>query len=208
MIKNWLIVINCLALLFVASCGKKIPNYTINRDLKAAFSYKPGTFWIFKDSISGEMDSLYVTEQKLYNFKSDNPEYTFDEIFVDLVQKHIGSTKKDSSLWHIAVYKDILYVDRTWYLTNVTNENFGPMPFPFVATSLNDENNKVKDIIGEYYTKANVFTNVVVCNSETTNSVYSSIIMNTSVGLIKINGRSYRDTTHVVLELLRWQLKK
>ncbi|MCW3122028.1 MAG: hypothetical protein JWQ38_1520 [Flavipsychrobacter sp.] len=54
---------------FAPGCKKKsndgkiqMPEFTLlDKDLKADFGYKPGTYWIYKDSVSGEIDSAYVS---------------------------------------------------------------------------------------------------------------------------------------------------
>ena len=47
---------------------KELPNYTftINSDTKQYFNFKNGSWWIYKDNVSGEKDCLYVTDN--YNY--------------------------------------------------------------------------------------------------------------------------------------------
>lgn len=42
------------------ACTKAEPNLAIDSGLEAAFDYQKGTYWIYKDSLSGRIDSLYV----------------------------------------------------------------------------------------------------------------------------------------------------
>jgi len=56
----------CLALLTtIAACTKdsKKPVY-INEDFKQHFSYKPGTYWVFYDSLTGALDTFTITENR------------------------------------------------------------------------------------------------------------------------------------------------
>ena len=54
-------LIGLLFLLCVlGACKKKNRNIPISADLKKFFSYKPGTYWIYKDSVNGQIDSFAV----------------------------------------------------------------------------------------------------------------------------------------------------
>ena len=43
-------------------CNKtpSIPTYNINPAIKAAFNFKVGTYWVYRDSLTGNLDSFYV----------------------------------------------------------------------------------------------------------------------------------------------------
>jgi len=54
------VIIICMMTMY--SCKKNNnPVINVNTALKAAFNYMPGTYWIYKDSISGRIDSFFVT---------------------------------------------------------------------------------------------------------------------------------------------------
>lgn len=201
---NWIIFLA----LIIASCTKKPTNYPVENKLRAAFSYQPGTYWVYKDSVSGALDSFVLINQHLLNGLIDNSGNTYEEIDVTILQKHKNPHLEDSSFWYLKIQKNIISAGRIWYLPQTTTANFGPMPYPFVVAKLNDSLNKIKKIIPSLTMNYNVFDTVAVCNSDTVNKTYSKIYFNTADGIIKIDGRSYRDTTHVVLELLRWHLIK
>jgi len=57
--KNLFLILIFSTLIY--SCGKSESDATrpINSDLLKYFSYKPGTYWVYKDSIAGEVDSFY-----------------------------------------------------------------------------------------------------------------------------------------------------
>jgi len=46
----------------IHSCNKNTGerHFTIDKDLFATFNYQPGTYWIYKDSLTGYIDSMYV----------------------------------------------------------------------------------------------------------------------------------------------------
>ena len=50
----------------VCSCHKNnSPHYKLNSGLQANFGYNIGSYWIYRDSINGEIDSYYVSSSKL-----------------------------------------------------------------------------------------------------------------------------------------------
>ncbi|MBC7861932.1 MAG: hypothetical protein IAF38_03100 [Bacteroidia bacterium] len=59
-----------LLFLFFYSCKKDDPNSNVKnwgtvyapQDIKDLSYFKPGTYWIYKDSLSGQIDSVYVTD--------------------------------------------------------------------------------------------------------------------------------------------------
>ena len=56
-----LFVLLMAIILVVSACNRNsITKVPVNADLKAAFNYKPGTYWIYRDSISGIIDSFFV----------------------------------------------------------------------------------------------------------------------------------------------------
>ncbi len=43
------------------SCNKNKSNViSVNADIKSSFNYQPGTYWIYRDSLTGNIDSFFV----------------------------------------------------------------------------------------------------------------------------------------------------
>ena len=68
-IKRLIIPLALLIILFSGSC-KKVPFYGISDGMKEYFSYKPGSYWIYKNDSTGSFDSTYVYSYHDYNFKN------------------------------------------------------------------------------------------------------------------------------------------
>jgi hypothetical protein len=100
-------IILLLALAFVLPACKRqsgTPMVPVNADMKAHFAFKPGTYWIYKDSVNGEMDSAYVYAQQseyIYQgcvlFKGE-PKYEYLTVFVRVARNN-GSL--DSERWNL-----------------------------------------------------------------------------------------------------------
>jgi len=59
--KQIILVIVLLGLLLQSCQKQQLPHYTINPGLMSAWGFKTGTYWIYQDSLSGEVDSFAVT---------------------------------------------------------------------------------------------------------------------------------------------------
>lgn len=61
------ILLVCICLTGCQKCKKKQPepdkgfNQAVNTDLYAYAYFKPGTYWVYEDTLSGILDSVYVT---------------------------------------------------------------------------------------------------------------------------------------------------
>ncbi len=74
----------------LASCGKpKLETNPVNPALKADFNYKPGTYWIYRDSISGMIDSFYVTSNVAGTTVNEGANYSVDFITIRISEKTI-----------------------------------------------------------------------------------------------------------------------
>jgi hypothetical protein len=62
-IKKWHYwVLAALLLCIMWGCKKQPGTVAIDADLEKNFSYKPGTYWIYRDSLTGEVDSFAVVD--------------------------------------------------------------------------------------------------------------------------------------------------
>jgi hypothetical protein len=73
-----ILILSLLFLLFADSCKKKCPELKtryIEQEMKDWILYKPGSYWIYRDSISGGMDSVFKTQTEIEiveNFDNNN----------------------------------------------------------------------------------------------------------------------------------------
>ena len=71
----------------LCTCKKPLKKYPVNGDLKAAFNYKVGTYWVYRDSISGGWDSFYVTRSDdTWNVNGDN---SIEAIEINISEQNI-----------------------------------------------------------------------------------------------------------------------
>ena len=90
--------IACFFVLSLIAFGcKKKPVSRVDADLKAAFSYQPGTYWTYKDSLTGAVDS-FVIKTNDDNF-STNDDGTIETIGMYMAEYTVSSSYLDTSLW-------------------------------------------------------------------------------------------------------------
>jgi hypothetical protein len=80
----WLFVL--FGVFYYAACKKETKPPTIRlipEEMKAYWDFKPGTYWIYQDSVTGAIDSVYVTEyyndtaQGILNYTQEPMTYEF-----------------------------------------------------------------------------------------------------------------------------------
>ena len=88
-----------VALLLFTACNKEPQYKTVYLDpvLKATFNYKPGSYFIFKDSITGELDSVYLVSNlsKIDERYTDTRGFKYEYMYLYFDAKNIS--KNDSS---------------------------------------------------------------------------------------------------------------
>ncbi|MDI6832759.1 MAG: hypothetical protein QMD02_02790 [Bacteroidales bacterium] len=70
---KFLLFILIISILFLASGCKKKPTYYMLQEFKDYVMYPVGSYWVYEDSISGNIDSINLIDYKIYIF---DPEHT------------------------------------------------------------------------------------------------------------------------------------
>ena len=84
--KYTLIILAFVGTISTYSCRKKTPvHYTIDSFLLKNFDFKPGTYWVFKDSLSSDEDSFTVDSRTFFSQKIGDNQY-IDGINTDVFQ--------------------------------------------------------------------------------------------------------------------------
>jgi hypothetical protein len=80
-----------LLLYAMSGCKKKTDSIAVSADVRKYFCYKQGSYWIYRDSLSGETDSFAVTNSSTK--AAQNNTYTEDvETSVVTVYNYIKPT--------------------------------------------------------------------------------------------------------------------
>jgi hypothetical protein len=122
------------------SCRKPITHYPINASLKAAFNYKVGSYWIYRDSISGMIDSFYVTDNTYSNGTSPGDSYSIEQIEIRISEKNISPIPVSPVVyfWDYNYVANIL--EMTFYfLNNYRPTAYNPLvnyPFQYIISEV------------------------------------------------------------------------
>jgi hypothetical protein len=222
------ILITLAALLFMLACQKEqAPTFYLSDEVKRKFSFKPGSYWIYRDSISGREDSCYVFDVRTFitddgSYKSPGPFYEAHGVALKQVPK--DQTLKEELNWGMYFYKDWI---RTGFSKKINGIEIASASFFEITYPIPQNLNRYPELkIG-----MNTFFNVDLFNNETrtrlsyyfkdtSGKTKSSVYFNDSVGFIKMsiyhknvisNGDAkYEDTIKInqVWELQRYKIIK
>jgi hypothetical protein len=92
----------------VSACTKYGTDVPINAEMKAAYNFKVGTYWIYKDSTTGQMDSFYVVSNKASVYSTTphnaNESKHYEIIGIEVSQRSLPGYKADTTYnWKIGM---------------------------------------------------------------------------------------------------------
>ena len=196
------ILLKYLAFLLVAavifSCNKT-PTTPINTDVKANFSYQPGTYWIYRDTVSGAMDSLYVRANIRQDIKNAN--VPVESIIMYLTQ------------YNLAVPTDTIPLRYSLSQSYLDTYLGTTVPYPFKVGPINTGGygGTVLNVYGNYTVNGQTFANVAEVSHALIPSPYflnDTFYICASAGIIKNITSQQIDTivTNRVWELQRYHI--
>lgn len=208
------------------ACKKTGTIYHVNAGLKANFGYKPGSYWIYKDSISGEIDSAYVTaNQDNYYYaggcvlEPNEPQIELMSILLSVSNGNSSDTERwhfsmQESEFNIGFYNNKDSVESnigfnlfTWPLaTGIAANSSGCVP-GFDSGAVTDVIPEVA-VSGQAYTNAARSAHMPFSGGHTRLSYNDCFYVNQKAGIIKIIFDHPADSVHRVLELQRYHLVK
>ena len=89
--KKYFGLCSMLVFIIVAACNKNNERHIpIDADVLANFNYKSGSYWIYRDSLSGQVDSFYVT------YNAGNVPMDINGVIFDMVSFYVSQTNISS----------------------------------------------------------------------------------------------------------------
>jgi hypothetical protein len=228
-------LIAIVALLF-ASCHQKAHQQTIyfmHPELKKDFSYQAGTYWIYKDSVSGEIDSAYVVLNPNYYSTTSctattpfAPMHEGMSIIINVATPHnsgIDPMTTDEQ-WTISAVDSTLFAAfSNRYDTGVSMVgNTVVSKFPFApGVYLPDygcllpkvkDSGRVDQVLPTISINSNQYTNVAISVhqgvSYTPLHYTETLYVNSDAGLVKVIFDFPSESLHRVLELQRYHINR
>jgi len=218
----FLVAIICM--MTMHSCKKNNnPVVNVNAALKAAFNYMPGTYWIYKDSISGRVDSFFVTRQ--YDITGIGASVTIEYVFIYISEYDEDSTSSfDTVGWLLTCTSneiDLNFVTKKDFAGSI---NYAPLiDYPFLDPLESDgytegnEDSAEVSILSDYTVNGRNFSNVGVVNEHVNHPPFLNYGLYTTndwfyicpeAGIIKMRLNHPQDSLNRVWELQKWHIVK
>ncbi len=210
------IILSLASVFFLCMVACKVENKSVDSNLKSAFNFQPGTYWIYKEAISGATDSFYVSGVSLTSGYGKHHSYTYD-----IIEEYITSERIDTP---------VLVKNGSWYLTMQLNEFNFHFDMEFMDNAINtDEYLSIYDFlafpfskyrdgkdsidaVGTYQVNGNSFDNVWVAhfieqpgNPSFTNDYF---YLSKDVYLVRMILNDSVQNIHKDYQLLRWHIQK
>lgn len=116
------------------NCSKTKPTtVAINNALKANYNFQPGSYWIYKDTVSGETDSFVVMSNEFQNYPAElNADLNYDYININ-INEYKGPMHADTTLWGLVLHGNYISFG-TSYVDNYCT-------YPFVVGEIKQDYN-------------------------------------------------------------------
>ena len=210
-----------VVVLLAAFCGcrQKVTFHPINLALKKAFNYQVGSYWIYKDSITGVIDSLYVTSSVYGAFQiNNNPLEMRDLLGIDFSVNDGNSSHIEK--WAISAYENIFEFHKfgSGYdgVENIIGEEMPlDVPFPFTdTTSWSESDSFYVRILPTFNVNSKVYTNTVLISLNNDYRIKSTAMYNdlfyidTAIGIVKFVFNHESDSILRIMVLQRYHVIK
>jgi len=218
--KKFLGILIIIIAIAVLGCNKKDSqqHITIDADIVANFGYKVGSYWIYKDSLSGQIDSFYV--YRYGRAVLNNSGTLLDNIGIYIGQQKIsGPGATDTIDWAFGLWSN--YISLSWTLTRFGQiaDQIGFTVFISYPFSLGHPNGyyggisggNVTEILPKYVLNGNSYDSVAVLNYNGNVNGYpinDTYYINTKIGVVKMSLNHVNGSVLRVWELQRWNIVK
>lgn len=217
--KNVFIILTVFVLLAACTKEQLSDNIFFDKDVRQKYFYKKGSYWIYRDSISGRVDSFYVSEVYTHVPEAKATWYQDDEeMGITITQKISDTSIKDIIKWEIG-YIAKTYVRSSYSRNSASNSIFFNINNSRVLYNPRS-NYKIPELgqvfsnflIGDFKLGTKNFQNVceIHCENIDNNKNDCTFYFNDSVGYIKMRFNFDNDTFKIkeVWELQRWHVIK
>jgi len=204
------------------ACNKSHKVYPVNANLKAAFNFQQGSYWIYKDSLSSRIDSFFVTSNNHKNYPGSVGNSYTEDIQINISEYNIYPLPiTDTQTWMFEYISNSF--NAYFYTKNIYSGYISYTPivnYPYTDTlsspaSYYPDTATLDNIYNAYALNGQSFTNVAKVNHkadwtfDVNFPLYSFndyFYIAPNVGLIKIVQNHPQDSVYHVWELQRWHV--
>ncbi len=219
-------IISLVALMIVLQACKKTGTtiYSVDAGLKTAFDYKPGSYWIYKDSLTGAIDSAYVTANQQTFYLAGGCLLEPNEPKIELLSISLtvsDGNASDSEHWFFSMREKDFNIGFTNNNDKVeSNVGFNLFTWPLAVSPAQNgsgcvpglDSGAVTDIIPEVSLNGQAYGNAArsahkPLTGRDTSMVYNDCFyVNQNAGIIKLVFDHPTTSVHRVLELQRYHI--
>jgi hypothetical protein len=225
--KKSVFIIMVIAITFCSCKKTNGTNYPLNNELKAAFYFKTGTYWIYKDSVSGDIDSFFVRSSANGSSLSADKSASIEEIDIRISEYHILPAATDTQAWEFFYQVntfDMFFPDKKIYTDKI--EYIPLINYPFAYTTGRvavgiypafGDTAVVDNIFETFPLNGQIFNNVAEVNHRASlnfNGYLPPFFYNDNfylcpnIGFIKIKLNHPQDPLYRIWEMQRWKIVK
>ncbi len=192
----------------MCSCKTK-PHSYVNSHLRDVYNYKPGTYWVYVDSLTGAIDSLWVYDYTAGT--TSNGDRESDYINIQIGENLLGNIKYNA--WAILIGSATLNLQWNRDIGKNSSFIFSITNFPY-KIGLNPDGNTV-EIDSVLSINGNNFNTVIIVNDTHQNNLPGDpayyyfndfFYLSESAGIAKMRLYHPQDTINRVWELQRWKI--
>jgi len=213
LMKHYLTFLFFIALLATGCDKTKYVN--IDPNLKKAFFYQKGSYWVYTDSLNSDIDSFFVANSSdSHDMTTDNQNEEHININISEYTKH-ATGLVDTSTWIFYIYRNLLEFGWRQSLSTVNRGvdiDYNFMTYPFEVGPLSQYSTIVGtiDSVGiSCLINNNTFSSVAVINYYDSSLAFNDIFyLSETNGLIKIKLSHPKINTNRIWELVRWHIVK
>lgn len=208
--KNLYLLFICLAVTISACHKTSIPRYPLSAALKANFGYKIGSYWVYRDSVSGETDSFYTYKSSFYTANEGDALVDRMDIFI----KNFATNE----IW------TVLLIDSTFSIAFVndndviqTQLNLNLFTYPFLLEQMiryGEDDGYVVSVLTSFTINGLQFSNTIISSHKNFSNRIPLIIYNDAFyvdsygGIVKVIFNHPQDSVFRTLELQRYNIVK
>jgi len=208
---KYCIILLSLLTLIVSGCDKT-RYVNVDPDVKNAFFYKVGSYWVYTDSLSSDIDSFFVTNSSdAHDMTTDNQNEEHINIDISEYTKH-ATGLVDTNTWTLLIARN--YLAFTWLkiLSATAYIDYSYIYYPFEVGPLNQYTTTAGTInsVGTSCTvNKNTFSSVAMISYHDSTLVFNDMFyLNAANGLVKIKLAHPKLNINKVWELARWHIVK
>ena len=199
---------------FISSCHKNtIPNVPINSEMYNAFAFKEGSYWIYQDSVNGEIDSFVINMPTGMN-QINNNSYTESQYVYALTGYKEESLKRYWNFYFQDSVMSFAVLDAAETLENDIGYELVVFPWKSGQRTMDFDSGVINNIFSSYSIMGNTFNNVCEINHTRSSSISTQIIRNDwfyiaeNIGLVKVILNHPQDTIYHSYQLIRYKVVK